>query len=496
MAELDFLKAIFTADSILIVERSGRVSWCNEFASALLGLNQGDVPSADFTEKWGLSFADSGAKIAIKDFAVDCILTGEPIECIEVTFRNGHTGSEELCFSITAEPVYGSSGEAEAAMVIAHDVTDRRRALKALEDSNAALRALVQGAPLPIVAMNVDGRINFWNPAAEQVFGWSESEVRGRYLPFVPEEKREEHRRMRQQDLTGQVLLNREIRRVRKDGSPLELSVSTAPIRDRHGAFIGTIGIYSDIGERRRLEEQLWHAARLESLGILAGGVAHDFNNLLTSILGNISMAIEDAQPGSHQARVLANAVSAVERAAVLTGKMLAYSGKGRFRIEPIDVSALIAGMAPLIESSIGENASLNLRLAEDLPAVAADRGQLEQIVMNVAINSGESIGMEGEVLIRTGVEYLQSAGHPEEVSGAALSVPGPHVFIEINDTGHGMDSGTLQRMFDPFFSTRFTGRGLGLAAVLGIVRGHKGTIRVRSAVNQGTRFVVYLPVS
>jgi PAS domain S-box-containing protein len=178
-----------------------------------------------------------------------------------------------------------------AALVICHFITDRKR----------ALQALVQASPLPILALEPDGRINFWNRAAEKVFGWTEAEVYGHPLPFVPDDRKDESRRMRAQEMEGEVLLNREIRRLRKDGSTIDLTVSSAPIRDRTSVLTGTICVYLDVTERNRLENHLRESARLDSLAVLAGGMAHDFNNLLTSILGNASLAIEDAPRGSEQ---------------------------------------------------------------------------------------------------------------------------------------------------------------------------------------------------
>jgi nitrogen-specific signal transduction histidine kinase/CheY-like chemotaxis protein len=244
-----------------------------------------------------------------------------------------------------------------------------------------------------------------------------------------------------------------------------------------------------------KLEERLRRTARLESLGILAGGIAHDFNNLLTGILANATLALDDAPPESSQAEALRYIVQAGERAAELTQQILAWSGKDRFRQEYVDLSGIVTGILTLIETALGRKTSLNLRISRDLPSIEADPAQLQQIVMNLVINGSEAIEGDGEVSVRTGVAELDGAHHDDD----ALPDPaprGPYVFLEVRDTGLGMDPETRQHIFDPFFSTKFTGRGLGLAAVLGIVRGHRGAIRVASAPGQGTAFTVYFPAS
>jgi two-component system, cell cycle sensor histidine kinase and response regulator CckA len=248
--------------------------------------------------------------------------------------------------------------------------------------------------------------------------------------------------------------------------------------------------------ERKRLEEKLRQTAKLESLGILAGGIAHDFNNLLTGILGNASLALEEAAPGSGIAELLRSMVQATERAAALAYQMLAYSGRGQFRLEYVNLSALVSETLTLIESALGKAIRLNLAVAPALPLVHGDPSQLQQIAMNLAINAAEAVDNKGEVSVRTGIAELDGTRHANDVF-LMQGIPPPagkYVFLEVRDSGAGMDAETLQRIFDPFFTTKSTGRGLGLAAVLGIVRSHQGTMRISSSPGRGTTFTVYLP--
>ncbi|MCL5744718.1 MAG: GAF domain-containing protein, partial [Acidobacteria bacterium] len=264
---------------------------------------------------------------------------------------------------------------------------------------------------------------------------------------------------------------------------------------DEHGNFTRMIGLATDVTARRQLEEKLRQAQKLESVGLLAGGVAHDFNNLLTGILGNASLAADLSPAQGPIQGLLADVVCAGEKAADLTRQLLAYSGKGQFLIEPLDLSEVVRGIANLVQVSIPRLVGLRLVLAPDLPKIEADRCQIEQVIMNLGINAGEAIGEKhGTVLIRTGVRDLADRDLRESFPETAGV--GRYVYLEVTDSGSGMDESTLRKVFDPFFTTKFTGRGLGLAAVSGIVRSHRGAIQVSSAPGVGSTFRILLPTA
>jgi PAS domain S-box-containing protein len=272
-------------------------------------------------------------------------------------------------------------------------------------------------------------------------------------------------------------------------------SITIDPMADSSDKLRGGVAIVTDITERKRLNQQLQHSQKLESIGLLAGGVAHDFNNLLVGILGNASLALDSLEDKETTRRLLQDVMRAGERAAELTRQMLAYAGKGFLITGPVDLSTLIDELAPLIQSSIPSNVRLTLDLKRDLPTIHGDKTQIEQIVMNLIINAGEAIqGKVGSVTVTTAIREFGA-----EELGAFLTdhrVGGDYIVLEVRDTGSGMDQETLKRIFDPFFSTKFLGRGLGLSAALGIVRGHKGALKVTSAPDQGTVFEVLFPAS
>jgi PAS domain S-box-containing protein len=265
----------------------------------------------------------------------------------------------------------------------------------------------------------------------------------------------------------------------------------TLPIREDDGRVLRWFGTITDIHDQKVAEEAAREAHKFESIGLLAGGIAHDFNDLLTSILGNASLlGIE--LPAERKPR-LAAIITATEKAADLTRQLLAYAGKGRFLVEPVDISRVVREIADLLHASIPKKVRLVQELAADLPPVDADRGQIQQIVMNLVLNAAESIpeGRAGSVVLSTRNVLLPWRG----IRGPAAALqPGEYVCIEVRDTGCGMDERTKARIFDPFFTTKFTGRGLGLPAVAGVVKAHAGAIEVESKVGQGTVFRVYLP--
>jgi signal transduction histidine kinase len=257
------------------------------------------------------------------------------------------------------------------------------------------------------------------------------------------------------------------------------LMAAVDPIYDEGGALTGSVHIFRDVTERRRLEEQFRESQKFETIGTLAGGVAHDFNNLLTSVMGNASLLLASTPEDSPDRDKLLDIVNSSRRAADLTRQLLAYSGKARGFLQKVDLSEIVDGSRSLVEAAIPKKVKLEFGLGIDLPYVEADPNQVQQIVLNLVSNATEAIGdAPGVITIRT-------TGGSDRVR------------LEVQDTGCGMDAATRARAFDPFFTTKFTGRGLGLSAVAGIVRTHKGSIEVESTPGEGSTFsICFLPVA
>ncbi len=287
------------------------------------------------------------------------------------------------------------------------------------------------------------------------------------------------------------------------DGEARTLEIVEVPVGMGEAAQ-GVVGFAIDLtererheAERRRLERQVQHAQRLESLGVMAGGIAHDFNNLLTAIQGNVELArfVEDRAELEASLDAIAQAAGA---AAGLCQQMLAYSGKGVLRMEPVNVDAFLRDMRALLQSSVTRKVRLELDLAAgDEGWVLADASQLRQVVINAAINASEALEgcADPHIRIATGIESWDAPRQVAAPPGTELG-PGRYLRLEIEDNGRGMDEETLEHIFDPFFTTKFTGRGLGMSAVLGIVRAHHGGLRIRSRPGEGTRLTVWLPLT
>lgn len=301
---------------------------------------------------------------------------------------------------------------------------------------------------------------------------------------------------------SGGTPVSFEFRIVTKAGETRWLREYCLPERDEaSGRVTRILGAAQDItehkaaeAERLDLERRVLESQKLESLGVLAGGVAHDFNNLLTVIQGNTLLALDDLGPDAPARPQIERVELATRRAAELTRQMLAYAGKGRFVVQPLDLDALVDEMEALLTSSVSRSVQLQLRLARRLPWIEGDATQLRQVVMNLVINAIDALGeQEGVVTVSTAVRSVDA----QELAGARVGgdlLPGRYVCLEVADTGCGMDGGTLARIFEPFFSTKFTGRGLGLAAVLGIVRSHGAALLVASTVGGGTTFTLLFP--
>ena len=388
----------------------------------------------------------------------------------------------------------------EGVVAFAIDLTQGLKAEDNLQRSEAGFRSLVDHSPDIVLRIDRSGTIRFVNRAvSESPLG----AIKGRnVLDFVLEKELPKLRAAVRRAFDDSHASQLECDARGLDGTVRPYDVRISPIPHPTGPEAAIV-VATDMTERKRLAEQearlqaqIQQSQKLESLGLLAGGVAHDFNNLLMGVLGNASIMLMDMGPEAPHFQHLKGIETAARRAAELCQQMLAYSGKGRFVVRPVDVSEVVLGTVRLLEASIPKHVALKYDCDAVERAVEADIVQLRQIVMNLVLNAADAIGeRRGMITIRTGAMYCDTDYLGSTFFDDRL-LPGHFAFIEISDTGSGMDRDTRTHMFDPFFSTKSHGRGLGLAAVLGIVRGHKGAIKVYSELNVGTTIKVILPVS
>ncbi len=384
------------------------------------------------------------------------------------------------------------------------DIQEARHQAALLEERNTLLsaneerfRAFLHAlAGIGIMALDQEGRITFWNRTCGEIYGYGSHQVSGRavsdlLIPFGPGEDT--------CSLLEMCLQGEEFEAAFRtaDGSIREVSVSPAHLSSGE-LFL----VQVDLTEQRRaearknlIENQMRRAQKLEALGTLAGGIAHDFNNLLQGILGNASLLCSSLEPGTREMVSAGMIRTAAERSAELCAQMLDYAGISPMGLELLDVEGLVSELTPLLKASLPGGAYLEVERRGDLPPVKGNASQIRQIIMNLAVNGAEAIHGQGRVIIRTGLRTMERCDFADSLIEDSPE-SGEFVYLQVEDHGTGITQDTMTRIFDPFFSTKRTGRGLGLAAVLGIVRGHSGGLTVDSEPGRGSVFTVYLPAA
>jgi PAS domain S-box-containing protein len=386
---------------------------------------------------------------------------------------------------------------------VIHEITERKHAEEELHELSRYNRQLLDLSPDPVFVLDAVGTILDVNPAAQTLTHSERSNLIGADFG----QRFADSARARQlwtDALARGTVRDTEIGLVADPkAQPIPLLCNATALASEDGTPRGVLIVARDISARKAAEAERFmtearvrETQKLESLGVLAGGIAHDFNNLLTGILGNASLAKLDIAPDTPPFNCVEEIEKASLRAAELCRQMLAYSGKGRFVVQLLDLSELITEAGPLLELSSTKKAKLRFFLNKHLPLIQADVNQLRQVVINLVSNGAEAIG-EKDGLIRITTGAMRATREYLHQTHLAPDLPeGVYVFVEVSDNGSGMPPDVLQRIFEPFFTTKFTGRGLGLSAVLGIVRGHNGAIKVESEPGKGASILVLFPAA
>ena len=419
----------------------------------------------------------------------------------KVVIRARHRDGHWLWLETTLNRYRDAEGVMHS-VALARDVSAERDQQEALRRGEARYRRLADVSREWITESDAEGRILYASANSKELLGLGPDRMVGTtpYLRIHPDDVSRVVEgdlecsrsrtpfstapyRLRHADGTWRWVESRGCTYTDSDGQPVVLR-ATRDITERMEAVV----------ERRDLEARIQQTQKLESLGVMAGGIAHDFNNLLTPILGDTSLALLDLPADSPIRLRLQKVQAAAHRAAALTNQMLAYSGEEPLHVETVNLSALVQEMGQLLETAASREAVLVYQLERGLPLVEADAARLSQVVMNLVTNASEALeNDEGRIALRTGVVNIDAHRLALAVVGSELAT-GEYVFFEVADSGCGMDADTRTRIFDPFFSTKFAGRGLGLASVLGIVRAHRGAIELESAPGEGTTFRVLFP--
>jgi PAS domain S-box-containing protein len=464
-------------DIIAVLDPDGAIRYVSPSTERVLGYSRGELISTDARR------LVHPADVAEISMPAGATITSE----IRVLHKNGSWRVlETIGRSMPDDPAISGI------VINARDITERIDADRQLRELNERLRASIDTSPLAIYQFDLEGRVTAWNHAAERTFHWSEAEVLGRLLPIVPKDGWKEFQDMVAKARSGPPLVAYEARRQCKNGSTIDVNVWLAPLQDAEGRVGEFLAISEDTTERKRLEAQFRQAQKMEAVGRLAGGVAHDFNNLLTVITGYSQLAMNKLGPAAPAHTDLREVMAAADRAAGLTKQLLAFSRRQVVEPTIIDLNHVVGEMDRMLRRVIGEDVELVVDLCEHVHPVRADRGQIELVLLNLAVNARDAMPSGGRLLIKTANAELGS----EAPRSRVLELTGPFAQISISDTGTGIDPRIREQIFEPFFTTKELGKGtgLGLSTSYGIVKQHGGHISVYSELGLGTTFNIYLP--
>jgi len=470
-------------DSMVIVNQAGEIVLLNVQAEKQFGYRRDELVGQKVKNIIPEGFAErliaDGTRSAAEALAQQ-IGTG-----IELYGRRKN--GSDFPIEIMLSPLDGADGILVTAAI--RDITERKRR----EDDLSRLAVVVESSYDAIISLTPQGIILTWNHGAERIFGYSAEEAMGQSILFLsPPDRPVEDAKLLEMVRLSDTVEHFETVRLKKSGTLLHIALTLSPIKDLDGKVVGVSSVARDITESKGMEETLRQAQRMESVGQLAGGVAHDFNNLLGVILGYTELLLERLGQDDRQRKDIEEIQKAGERAALLTRQLLAFSRKQVLQPKVLDLNSVVAGAEKLLQRLIGEDIDLLVVLDPVLGCVKADSGQLEQIIMNLAVNARDAMPAGGKLTIETSNTELDegyAAKHP-------FTAPGPYVMLTVTDTGCGIDAQTKGRIFEPFFTTKEFGKGtgLGLSTVYGIVKQSGGSVWVYSEIGIGTSFKIYLP--
>jgi PAS domain S-box-containing protein len=460
---------------IFILDRDGVFRLSEGQALAKLGLEAGEVVGKSALEM----YRDTPSVLE----SLRKALAGEPARAI-----NELPG---VIFDTVYSPIFDPDGKPAGLIGIAIDITDRKRA----EEAQMLLATAVEQAAEAIVITDAGGTISYVNPAFEKITGYARDEVIGQNARMLRSGKHDAafYRHLWETIARGEVWTSR-IFNKKKNGALYEEEMIISPVFDSAGKIVNYVAVKRDVTQEVALETQLRQAQKMEAIGQLAGGVAHDFNNILTVIQGSASLLLNPQLKPAEKSDCSHQIIRAAERAAGLIRQLLLFGRKQVMQPVNLDLNEVVGGMTRMLKRILGEDIALRSDFASSLPPVFGDAGMIEQVVLNLAINSRDAMPGGGRLAIATGAETLderQAQLNPD-------ASPGPHVWLAVSDTGCGIPPENLPRIFEPFFTTKDVGKGtgLGLATVYGIIRQHRGWITVDSEPGKGSTFRICLPAA
>lgn len=490
--ELEHVLMSISPDSLVVINRERVITMCSGQVEAMFGLKEKEL---------------LGKKTDVLYY--DRRLRGEKGEIAARLERFGFhvgyaTGKRIDGGTFPLEVITGTIRYQQGAVILMRDITERCNIEDALRHSEARFDLFMRYLPGFAFIKDSHGRRVYLNSNYERVLGWNISECIGKTDAELHNPELAKQFALTDAQVLSEARAVRYVTRLGDKGEERALLTVKFPIpaSDEGAALIG--GLCLDITEqeaaereRREIEHQMQQAQKLESLGLLAGGIAHDFSNLLMGMLGHADLALTKVVADDGARHHIEEVVASAQRAAELANQLLAYSGEGKFLLEVVNLSNVVEDLSGLLKVSITKKAMLHVNLDPALPPVECDATQIRQVLMNIIVNASDALeNRPGTITVETGLARLSAEKLTGSANWGAALKEGDYVYVKITDTGIGMDEDTMSRIFDPFFSTKFAGHGLGLAAALGIVRSHHGTIRITSTPGQGSVFTVYLPSS
>jgi len=472
-------------EGIWVVNPEGGTIFCNERMAEILGT---DVESLQKLSCFDPVFPEDLDE-AKRQFALQIAGGSLPFD-----FRLRRLDGAGVWVSISCRPILEERGVCVGLLGLFTDITERKRSEAVLRESEERFRRVFEEGPLGLALVGKNRRFLKVNSARCQMVGYSEPALLGMsFIDITHPDDRQADVVLAERLFRGEIpFFKLRKRYIKNGGEVIWGSLTASVIRDQEGKPMYGLAMIEDITEIKRSQEDTLARQKLESIGVLAGGIAHDFNNLLGGILASAELALTECPEGSAVEESLRSIETASIRGSEIVRELMIYSGEESTVFEPVDISVIVGEMLQLLKLSISKQTVLKIELGEDLPEVRGSPAQIRQVVMNLVINASEAIGDRAGT-IRIGTAKVELRPHSSAAGGANLP-GGDYLRLEISDTGCGITSEVQARMFDPFFTTKNAGRGLGLAAVQGIVRGHGGAINVRSAPGQGARFEILLP--
>jgi len=488
--EARYRELVQNANSIILRrDTQGKITFFNEFAQDFFGYTEDEIVGKNVIGTIVPETDSAGRNLAamIRDIGL------HPERYATNENENVRKNGERVWIAWTNKAVRDKDGNIAEILCVGNDITQRKQAEEALRQGEQRFREMAALLPTIICEMDTDLRVTYMNKVGLEKLGYSQDDfdagIHG--MDLIHPGDREKAAKGLDKTIQGEGIGTAEYRLLRKDGSEMPALLNSA-VMSKDRTCIGLRTTATDITEQKRLERQFRQAQKMEGIGTLAGGIAHDFNNLLMGIQGNVSLMLMDMDPTHPDYERLKNIEKRIQSGARLTSHLLGYARKGRYEVKPVNLNQLVEETSDTLGRTKKE-ITIHRELAEDLFAMEADPGQIEQVLLNLFVNASDAMPGGGDLILKT-----MNVTHEDMKCNLYDPKPGNYVLLVATDTGIGMDKETIERIFDPFFTTKEMGRGtgLGLASAYGIMKAHGGYIDVDSRKGQGTTFSIYLPAS